>query len=83
MNLMKTLPLVVVAFVLSYAPESLACAVCFSAQEENRTAFLVQTGFMTLLPLSIFAGAAWWLKRRVEEMRAEEERERIDAGRQA
>jgi len=54
-------------------PESAhACAVCFSASEENREAFLATTAFLSLLPLGMVTGAGLWLRRRVKERDAED-----------
>lgn len=47
---------------------SWACAVCFSATESNRGAFIGTTAFLTLLPLFMLGSAAWWLYRRVQQM---------------
>ena len=41
-----------------------ACPVCFSSQDENRTAFIFTTIFMTFLPLTLIGGTLWWLRRR-------------------
>lgn len=38
-----------------------ACPVCFDANEANRTAFLVTTVFLSLLPLSMIGGVILWL----------------------
>ena len=46
-----------------------ACAVCFSGSEESRTAFLLTTIFLTLLPLLLIGSLVWWLRRRAIEMR--------------
>jgi hypothetical protein len=45
-----------------------ACSVCFSATDENRAAFLITTGFLTLLPLGMVAGTGLWFKRRVRQI---------------
>ena len=39
-----------------------ACAVCSAGRdEENRIAFIITTAFMTLLPLLLIGGLAFWL----------------------
>jgi hypothetical protein len=45
-----------------------ACAVCFSATDENRTAFLVTTIVLSLLPLGMITSALWWLKRHSDDV---------------
>lgn len=51
-----------------------ACPVCFSAaNEENRTAIMLMTGFLTVLPLVLIGLAVRWYLRRV---RAFEKRSR-------
>lgn len=67
---MKRIGLVTVAAVLAAAllPETAhACAVCFSATDENRQAFLATTAFLTLLPLGMVSGAGLWLRHRAKE----------------
>jgi hypothetical protein len=44
-----------------------ACAVCFSASDENRQAFLISTAFLSVFPLGMVGGAGLWLRRRVRE----------------
>ncbi|MFQ5697178.1 MAG: hypothetical protein ACE5IL_02710 [Myxococcota bacterium] len=46
-----------------------ACAVCFSASDETRDAFLGTTVFLTVLPLLMIGGLVLWLWRRA--LRAE------------
>lgn len=41
-----------------------ACAVCFSASDETRDAFLGTTVFMTVLPLLMVGGVVVWMWRR-------------------
>ena len=46
-----------------------ACAVCFSGREDDvQFAFIASTAFMSVLPLMVFGGAVWWLRRRLREM---------------
>lgn len=53
----------VTALLFATLPEAAhACAVCFSATEENREAFLATTAFLSLLPLGMVAGAGYWLR---------------------
>jgi hypothetical protein len=42
-----------------------ACAVCISGTDDNRQAFLVTTGLMTVLPLAMVGGFIFWLVRRL------------------
>ena len=42
-----------------------ACAVCMGGREDDtRLAFLISTGFMSVLPLAVIGGLVWWLVRR-------------------
>lgn len=44
-----------------------ACPVCFSAaNEENRTAIMLMTGFLTVLPLVLIGLAVRWYLRRMK-----------------
>jgi hypothetical protein len=59
--------------ILVFAPEAAhACAVCFDANEETRGAFLGTTIFLSLLPLGIIGGTAYWLWRRARSLGAED-----------
>lgn len=48
-----------------------ACAVCFSATENNRVAFIVTTFFLTVLPLTMIGGGVLWVRRRMAALDAE------------
>jgi hypothetical protein len=63
------------AAVLLAAPEAAeACSVCSAAQDDSvREAFLVTTVFLSVLPLLLVGGFAWWLRRRVRELDASSE----------
>ncbi len=43
--------------------EALACAVCFAGEERSRTAFLVTTVLLAVLPFLLAGGIAWLLRR--------------------
>ena len=45
---------------------ALACSVCYSANEPNRLAFIATTAFLSLFPLAMVGGIAWWLWRQVQ-----------------
>jgi hypothetical protein len=50
-----------------------ACAVCSAGREdETRTAFIVSTAGMTLLPLLLVGGLVLWLRKRFREVEAED-----------
>jgi hypothetical protein len=72
---MKRIGILAVAAVAAVAlvPETAhACAVCFSAADENRDAFILTTAFLTFLPLGMVSGAGLWLRHRVKERDAKE-----------
>jgi hypothetical protein len=51
---------------LLFVPQqALACSVCYSANEANRMAFLDTTIFLSLFPLLMIGGIAWWIWRQV------------------
>lgn len=58
----------VVALVVVWAPEALACSVCFDANGERRAAFLATTIFLTLTPLAFVFAVVWWLRRRARDL---------------
>lgn len=41
-----------------------ACAACGGGTDRMRTAFLISTGFLSLLPLALIFGGLIWLRRR-------------------
>lgn len=53
------------AALLLLATDAQACSVCFSGNEETRTAFIVTTAFLSLLPLSLIGGIVYWLVKRI------------------
>lgn len=54
-----------VACVLFTLPAvAIACPVCFDPNETARGAFFSTAIFLTLLPLSMIVGVAWWMARR-------------------
>ena len=62
-----------VAVVLGYHDLALACPVCFSAKDEaQREAFFDTTIFLTLLPLAMIGGIAYWIFQRSLRLAAEE-----------
>jgi hypothetical protein len=57
-----------------------ACSVCTAGREdETQTAFLLTTVFLSVLPLSMFAGFGFWLWRRHRARQQELERAQSDA----
>ena len=70
----KTLGVSAGFFLLLLAPRlSEACAVCSAGREdETRTAFIVSTAGMTLLPLVLVGGLIWWIRRRILETESAE-----------
>jgi hypothetical protein len=45
-----------------------ACPSCASPLEENRQAFVDTTIFLTVVPLMMFGGFIWWLRRKTREI---------------
>jgi hypothetical protein len=60
-----TSALVLLAPALAYA-----CPVCFSGNEENRTAYFVTFVLLTVLPLLSIGGIVYWLVRRIRRAEA-------------
>ena len=48
-----------------------ACAVCFSATDGNRMAFLGTTIFLSLLPLALIGGGVWYVWKRAKALEAD------------
>ena len=62
---MKRFPwlVLVVVVALFFAPDALACSVCFDSKEERRAAFMITTVFLTVLPLALVFGTIYWLRK--------------------
>ena len=45
-----------------------ACPSCASPLEENRQAFVDTTIFLSLAPLAMIGGLAWWIRRKSREI---------------
>jgi hypothetical protein len=57
-----------------------ACAVCMAGlDDEARSAFLVSTLVMSVLPLGMVGGFVVWLRRRARQLESELEREATGA----
>jgi hypothetical protein len=58
------------AAVLAALPRaSEACAVCMSGREDDTNrAFLIGTILLSVLPLALIGGIAWWIRRRASEV---------------
>ncbi len=64
--------LAVLLLALGLLPEAAeACSVCFSATEQNRTAFIVTTVFLSVLPLAMVGGGIVWLRMRIRRLARE------------
>ena len=76
MKASRLLPLVLVVLTLGLVLVpgfAEACAVCSAGREdETRTAFIVSTAGMTLLPLLLVGGLVLWLRKRFREVEAED-----------
>lgn len=55
---------------IALAPRAaLACSVCSAGRDdEARAAFLGTTALLSLLPLALIGGLAWWVRRRSREL---------------
>ena len=49
-----------------------ACAVCGGGPDRMRTAFLISTGFLSLLPLALIFGGLWLLRRHARTVMRDE-----------
>jgi len=59
--------LLAAALLLALAPDAAsACAVCTGGGEESRSAFIVATVMMSVLPLGMIGGVVWWVWRRTK-----------------
>jgi hypothetical protein len=51
---------------------ALACPVCFSGNEANRTAYFLTFLLLTSLPLALIGGLVWYLRKRARELDAKD-----------
>lgn len=52
------------------AAPALACSVCGVGQESTEGSYLAMTGVLSLLPLAMLGGLAFWLFRRIQAAEA-------------
>ena len=60
---MRAAQLLAASAVLLLPAAALACPGCFAAAENNRSAFLITTLVLTLLPLGMLGAGLLWLRR--------------------
>lgn len=70
---------VLLALALVLPRVSEACSVCFSGRDEARTAYVLTTVLLSLLPLICVGGLVLWLRARHRAL-AREEQQRTAAG---
>ena len=55
-------------FAIAVLPDAAAaCSVCYAGAEESRKAFLFTTVLLSLLPISMIGGLAWFVWRSVRD----------------
>lgn len=57
---------------LALPSDALACSVCYNPNEEARTAYLLTTGLLSLVPLGFIGGLILWIRARLLAREAEE-----------
>jgi hypothetical protein len=63
---------IALALVVAFASDAaLACSVCSGGGEESKTAFIITTIGLSVLPLALFGGIGWWIWRRTRLASAE------------
>lgn len=56
------------AVLLVVLPEAaLACSVCYGGETESRTAFILTTVLLSVLPPALVGSLVWWIWRQVRE----------------
>ena len=64
-------PIVVALLCGALLPEAAAaCSVCYGGEEESRSAFILTTVFLSVLPLAMIGSLVWWIARRVRAVEA-------------
>jgi hypothetical protein len=71
----RLIPVLVLALLLFVPGVAHACPVCFDPRDQSNGTFLASTAFLSLFPLGMLGSAGLWLRKRIREMRAEEQGE--------
>lgn len=66
--LRRSLEWALVSVILLTPAWAQACSVCFSAREGTRSAFLITTIALSLLPLGLIGGVIFWLRRKARSL---------------
>jgi len=56
--------------------DALACAVCGGGNPANRLTFFLSTIALSILPLGLFTGGVFWLRKKLREHRPDEFQDR-------
>ncbi len=64
-NLLGTITLSIVVVTLRLPLPALACAVCSAREDAQRDAFIATTVFLSVLPVGLVFGVAWWLRKQL------------------
>ena len=63
-----SLALVLAWLAIAASPDSAsACSVCYGGGEESRKAFLFTTLLLSMLPITMIGGLAWWVWRHARD----------------
>ena len=65
---MRTAPLFAALAVLLTPELAEACSVCFSGQDQSRTAFIATTAFLSILPLVLIGSMVFWIRSRARAL---------------
>ncbi|MEM7410430.1 MAG: hypothetical protein AAF430_09375 [Myxococcota bacterium] len=69
---MRSLLALFLLAIWALAPDAAsACAVCYGGGEESRTAFIVTTLFLSVLPVALVGGIVWVVWRRIRDFELE------------
>jgi hypothetical protein len=66
-----TTPIAIALLFAALLPEAAAaCSVCYGGEEESRSAFILTTVLLSVLPLAMIGSLVWWIARRVRAIEA-------------
>ncbi|MCG6986656.1 MAG: hypothetical protein LJF06_00500 [Gemmatimonadetes bacterium] len=67
---------VIVLLLLAFVPGvAHACAVCFDPRDKSNGTFLLSTAFLSLVPVGILGSMGMWLRKRLRDVKDDEEDE--------
>jgi hypothetical protein len=78
----RWIPVLVLLLLVLVPGTAHACSVCFDPRDKSNGTFLVSTAFLSLVPLGMLGSVGIWLRKRLRDVRADEEGQEDRASRE-